>query len=143
MDLNPRQQEILRLVQQRGFVSIDDLVGNYNVTPQTIRRDLNVLCHLGRLRRFHGGAGLPSSVENLAYPERQILHLDQKRRIARLAVQHIPDKSSLFINLGTTTEEVAKALTDHLGLRVITSKYPPAEPGALVCEPLKAANQGR
>ncbi len=121
MNLNPRQQEILRLVQQRGFVSIDDLVSSFNVTPQTIRRDINVLCDMGLLRRFHGGAGLPSSVENIAYPARQVLHLDEKQRIARLAAQHIPDKSSLFINLGTTTEEVAKALADHAGLRVITN----------------------
>lgn len=121
MSLSQRQQEILRQVQQQGFVSIDALVVSFDVTPQTIRRDINTLCDLGLLRRFHGGAGLPSSVENIAYPARQILHLEEKQRIARLVAQHIPDKSSLFINLGTTTEEVAKALIDHTGLRVITN----------------------
>jgi DeoR family glycerol-3-phosphate regulon repressor len=122
MNLSQRQQEILQRVQQHGFVSIDNLVAGFNVTPQTIRRDLNTLCDLGVLRRFHGGAGLPSSsVENIAYPARQILNLQEKQRIARLVAQHIPDKSSLFINLGTTTEEVAKALADHAGLRVITN----------------------
>lgn len=122
MNLSQRQQEILQRVQQHGFVSIDDLVVSFNVTPQTVRRDINALCDLGALRRFHGGAGLPSSsVENIAYPARQILNLEEKQRIARLAAQHIPDKSSLFINLGTTTEEVAKALADHTGLRVITN----------------------
>lgn len=122
MNLNQRQQEILQRVQQHGFVSIDDLVAGFKVTPQTIRRDINTLCDLGVLRRFHGGAGLPSSsVENIAYPARQILNLQEKQRIARLVAQHIPDKSSLFINLGTTTEEVAKALAEHEGLRVITN----------------------
>ena len=121
MNLSQRQQQILQRVQQQGFVSIDDLVASFNVTPQTVRRDINALCDLGVLRRFHGGAGLPSSVENIAYPARQILNLEEKQRIAQLVAQHIPDKSSLFINLGTTTEEVAKALADHTGLRVITN----------------------
>lgn len=121
MNLSQRQQQILQRVQQQGFVSIDDLVASFNVTPQTVRRDINALCDLGVLRRFHGGAGLPSSVENMAYPARQILNLEEKQRIAQLVAQHIPDKSSLFINLGTTTEEVAKALADHTGLRVITN----------------------
>lgn len=121
MNLSQRQQQILQRVQQQGFVSIDDLVASFNVTPQTVRRDINALCDLGVLRRFHGGAGLPSSVENMAYPARQILNLEEKQRIAQLVAQHISDKSSLFINLGTTTEEVAKALADHTGLRVITN----------------------
>ncbi len=73
------------------------------------------------MRRYHGGAGLPSSVENLAYTTRQILHLEEKRRIAHTLASHIPDQASLFINIGTTTEEVAKALMKHQGLRVITN----------------------
>ena len=73
------------------------------------------------LRRFHGGAGLPSSIENFAYNTRQTLFHEEKRRIAQLVAQHIPDHSSLFIDLGTTTEEVAKALSQHKDLRVITN----------------------
>lgn len=121
MNLNPRQQEILQRARQTGSVSIEDLAAHFNVTPQTVRRDINTLCDLNLLRRFHGGAGLPSSVENIAYPARQILHHDEKRRIARLVAQHIPDQSSLLINIGTTTEEVAKALADHADMRVITN----------------------
>ena len=60
-------------------------------------------------------------VENLAYPARQVLCLEEKRRIARLAARHVPDHASLFINIGTTTEEVAKALLNHQGLSVITN----------------------
>jgi DeoR family glycerol-3-phosphate regulon repressor len=50
-----------------------------------------------------------------------VLCIEEKRRIAQLVAAHIPDHASLFINLGTTTEEVAKALMRHLGLRVITN----------------------
>ena len=47
--------------------------------------------------------------------------LAEKQRIARLAARHVPDQASMFINIGTTTEEVARALIDHQGLRVITN----------------------
>ena len=116
-----RQDQILELVRRRGFVSIDDLAQRFSVTTQTVRRDINELCDEGLLRRYHGGAGLPSSVENLAYSTRQVLCLDEKVRIARALARHIPDQASLYINIGTTTEEVAKALLDHAGLRVITN----------------------
>ena len=91
MNLNQRQQEILQRVRETGSVGIEELAAYFNVTPQTIRRDINILCEAGLLRRFHGGAGLPSSVENIAYPTRQVLHHDEKRRIRRLVAQHIPD----------------------------------------------------
>ncbi|MEX2009124.1 MAG: DeoR/GlpR family transcriptional regulator [Dongiaceae bacterium] len=121
MTRNPRQEQILELVRQRGFVSIEALAGHFAVTPQTIRRDINELCAAELLRRYHGGAGLPSSVENVAYRTRQVLCLEEKRRIARLVARHVPDEASLFINIGTTTEEVARALMKHRGLRVITN----------------------
>ena len=116
-----RRRAIVELVSRQGFAPIDALAQQLGVTPQTIRRDLNQLADAGTLQRFHGGAGLPSSVENLAYPARQVLCLEEKRRIARLAARHVPDHASLFINIGTTTEEVAKALLDHQGLSVITN----------------------
>jgi len=116
-----RQNHILSLVRRHGFVSIEALAQQLEVTPQTIRRDINELCEDARLQRYHGGAGLPSSVENLSYSTRQVLCLEEKKRIAREVARHIPDHASLFINIGTTTEEVAKALMDHAGLRIITN----------------------
>jgi DeoR family transcriptional regulator, glycerol-3-phosphate regulon repressor len=116
-----RRERIVEMVRRQGFASIETLAQELAVTPQTIRRDINALCGKAVLRRYHGGAGLPSSVENLAYPTRQVLHLEEKRRIARLLARHVPDGASLLINIGTTTEEVAKALLDHAGLRVITN----------------------
>ncbi len=116
-----RQERILELVRRHGFVAIEALAQQFDVTPQTIRRDINTLCDQALLRRYHGGAGLPSSVENLAYSTRQVLCLEEKRQIARLLASHIPDRASLFVNIGTTTEEVAKALLDHKRLRIITN----------------------
>lgn len=132
MALSQRQQQVLKWVQREGFAAIEALADNFRVTPQTIRRDINALCDQGLLRRYHGGAGLPqSSVENIAYSARQILHLEEKRRIATLAARHIPNHASLFINIGTTTEEVAKALRHHESLRVITNNLNVA---TILCE---------
>ena len=121
LDLIPRQQEILAMARQSGYLSTEEMTRSFNVTSQTIRRDINELCSRGLLRRYHGGAGLPSSVENVAYSDRQVLNHDEKIRIARCVARQIPDQASLFINIGTTTEEVAKALRTHKNLRVITN----------------------
>lgn len=119
--LNRRQEEIVALVRREGFLTVEVLAERFDVTPQTIRRDLGALCDAGLLRRYHGGVSLPSSVENLAYTARQGLQQLEKQRIARLLAEHIPDQASLFINLGTTNEDVARALMHHTGLRVITN----------------------
>lgn len=119
--LNQRQERIIDLVSERGFVAIEALADHFAVTPQTVRRDINQLCDQGLMRRYHGGAGVASSVENLAYQRRQVLNREAKVRIARILAAKVPDNASLFMNIGTTTEEVAKALISHRGLRVVTN----------------------
>jgi DeoR family transcriptional regulator, glycerol-3-phosphate regulon repressor len=118
-----RRRNIVDLVKRQGFASIEALAQQFHMTPQTIRRDINALCERGTLRRYHGGAGLAgiSSTENLAYAERQVLCLQEKRRIARLVARHVPNHASLFINIGTTNEEIAKALLGHQGLSIVTN----------------------
>lgn len=116
-----RQQEIVGLVREKGRVSVEDLVSRFGVTPQTIRRDLNDLSEARLITRTHGGAVVASGVENLAYEARKLVAQSNKRRIGEAAAKLIPDHSSLFINLGTTTEEVAQALVGHAGLLVITN----------------------
>lgn len=121
VNLNLRQKQIVDLVRQQGFAAVDEMAQNFDVTPQTIRRDINELCKHGLVRRFHGGVGLNSSVENVAYETRKVLMLEEKKKIAQKVASYIPDRASVFIDIGTTTEEVARALRDHEGLRVITN----------------------
>ncbi len=118
---SPRQLEILQLAGGQGRVVVEELAARFQVTPQTIRRDLNQLCAARRLARIHGGAMLPSGIENVGYGARQTLAAAEKQRIARLCARHIPNDCSLFINIGTTTEAVAAALRRHRGLLVITN----------------------
>jgi len=116
-----RRGRIREIVSERGYASIEELVQLFEVTPQTIRRDINFLAERGELKRYHGGAGLSSSVENAPYDRRRLAFDAEKRAIGYKAAAEIPDHSSLFINIGTTTESVARALLDHTGLRIITN----------------------
>jgi DeoR family transcriptional regulator, glycerol-3-phosphate regulon repressor len=116
-----RHAQILAMVRKRGFVTNEALAQHFGVTVQTIRRDLAALADAAKITRFHGGAGLPSSVENIDYTTRKVLNLGEKRRIAKLVAQHIPSHSSLFINIGTTTEAVARELLNHEELRFVTN----------------------
>src|SRR5882762_6108610 len=119
--LPERQQEILDLARAQGRVSVDDLALRFDVTPQTIRKDLNELCELHLVSRVHGGAIIASGVENIAYEARRFIAQSEKRAIGAAAAHIIPNNASLFINIGTTTEEVARALARHQGLLVITN----------------------
>ena len=121
MRLNPRQSDILELARQTGRVGVDDLATGFGVTVQTIRRDLSELCDAGLLARTHGGAMLPSGVTNIAYAERRRLSADAKEAIGRATAALIPQGASLFLNIGTTTEAVARALIDTPNLMVVTN----------------------
>ena len=120
-DLSPRQSEILDAARKSGRVIVDELARRFEVTAQTIRKDLNDLCDRKYLSRIHGGAVIASGVRNLAYEARRFVATEEKRSIGRAAAQLIPNGSSLFINIGTTTEEVAEALVGHENMLVITN----------------------
>lgn len=121
MELTGRQQDILTAARTEGRVGVDMLAQTFAVTPQTIRRDLNDLCQRGLLSRVHGGAMPANSVSNVAYEERRNLASEEKRLIGAATAALIPENCSVMLNIGTTTEQVARALTDHGGLVVITN----------------------
>ncbi|WP_306027811.1 DeoR/GlpR family DNA-binding transcription regulator [Stappia sp. MMSF_3263] len=119
--VTPRQTEILDRARRAGRVDVDGLAHEFDVTPQTIRKDLNELCERGMLQRVHGGAVLPSGIANYAYDARRQLAADEKRRIGLRAAGLIPDNASIMLNIGTTTEQVARALRQHDGIMAITN----------------------
>lgn len=121
MDVEDRQREIMSLARRRGRVAVEALAARFSVTAQTIRRDLNDLCAQGVLSRVHGGAVPTHSVSNAAYRERRTLASDAKRHIGAATARLIPEHCSLFLNIGTTTEQVAHALVGHRDLVVITN----------------------
>lgn len=116
-----RQPEIIEIARREGKVTVEGLAEHFGVTLQTIRRDLTELAEDGRLERVHGGAVLPSGVSNIGYEERRHLFTEAKQRIARACAAEIPEDSSLFLNIGTSTEAVAHELLHHRNLLVVTN----------------------
>jgi len=122
MTPNPRQALLLAEVRDKGSVSVEALAERFEVTLQTVRRDVKLLADAGLLARFHGGVRVPgSTTRNIAYRQRQLLNEEAKRRIARAVAGAVPNECSLIINIGTTTEAIARELLHHKGLRVITN----------------------
>ncbi len=122
MNPNPRQLKLLSLVQTHGSMTVEQLAELLGVTLQTVRRDVQRLADENLLARFHGGVRVPSStVENIAHQQRESLNAEGKARIARAIAAALPNDCSLILNIGTTTEAIARALLQHSGLRVITN----------------------
>ncbi len=120
-ELTPRQRRIIETARAKGNVNVESLSEQFMVTPQTIRRDLNVLCDGHFLRRVHGGAVFNDLQVNLGYQARRHIATEAKRGIGEVAARLVPDGSSLFINIGTTNEQVAGFLKHKRDLMVITN----------------------
>ncbi|MFN3986179.1 MAG: DeoR/GlpR family DNA-binding transcription regulator [Rhodocyclaceae bacterium] len=146
MKLNPRQTGIIEALKAEGPQSLEVLSERFEVSVQTLRRDVSRLADAGLLSRFHGGVRLPiSTTENLAYLQREQLNAPAKLRIARAVASRIPNGSSLIMNIGTTIEAVARNLVQHQGLRVITNNLNVAAilAGNRDCEVIVAGGQLR
>ena len=126
MVTNFRQREILDLARKDGKVTVEGLSEHYDVTVQTIRRDLAELTDSGQLERVHGGAVVPSGVVNIVYQERRRLNASGKQAIAETCAQTIPNGASVFMNIGTSTEAVAQSLLDHQNLLVSMTTIRPS-----------------
>ncbi|RZL56334.1 MAG: DeoR/GlpR transcriptional regulator [Variovorax sp.] len=146
MNSNPRQINLLETVRTRGSATVEQLAEMLGVTLQTVRRDVQRLADEGLLMRFHGGVRMPrSTTENIAYQQRASLNADGKARIARAVAGRVPNDCSLILNIGTTTEAIARELMRHTGLRVITNNLNVATilSGNAACEVIVAGGSVR
>ena len=119
--LGLRKNEIITMMRMEGKATVEALADHFDVTVQTIRRDLGELEIAGKVSRVHGGAVIRSGVTNIEYEERRNLFSEAKERIAKRVAKDVPNDVSLFINIGTTTEAVARELLDHTNLTVVTN----------------------
>lgn len=122
-----RQQEILRLARDGGRVDVLSLAEEFQVTAETIRRDLKALDRAGLVRRVHGGAipaGRLDFEPDLA--EREGTAADQKDRIARAALAELPAEGSVILDAGSTVARLAAALPLESTLTVVTHGLPTA-----------------
>lgn len=117
--LNERQQEMKQALHYEGELKITDLSSRFSVTEMTIRRDLEKLEKSGYAHRTFGGA-IPAN-RDLAFQERATVYLEEKRKIGRIAAELIRDGNAVFIDGGTTTMEVARALKEGREITVVTN----------------------
>ena len=117
-----RQQEIVALTIRSGRVEVAELSERFGVTTETIRRDLSDLQNQRLLRRVHGGA---ISWEAVGFEPllsvRADLHDSEKRRMARVAVQQLPESGAVIIDSGSTLTRFAEAIPQGSTLRVVTN----------------------
>jgi DeoR family glycerol-3-phosphate regulon repressor len=121
--LSKRHADILDLLGKRGYVAIEEMVSAFNVTPQTVRRDLQELADRGLLRRHHGGASANLSTANTDYGLRTVENTAEKAAIAQAAADLVTPGTSLFITPGTTMEAFVRAVAERRprGLRIVTN----------------------
>ena len=119
--LSIRQQTILDMLQQQEYCSVEALALHFDVTTQTIRRNINELCAMGLASRHHGGAGLPITLANRSYVSRKITNKDEKLHIAEQVINQIPNGCTLFLGIGTTIAAIAEKLINHQELRIVTN----------------------
>ncbi|WP_394431647.1 DeoR/GlpR family DNA-binding transcription regulator [Streptomyces sp. SGAir0957] len=122
-----RQQEILRLARDGGRVDVLSLAELFQVTAETVRRDLKALDRAGLVRRVHGGAipaGRLDFEPDLA--ERESTAADQKGRIARAALAELPAEGSVILDAGSTVARLAAALPLDSELTAVTHSLPTA-----------------
>ena len=116
-----RSPEIIKLANQRGIVRVEELAEFFSVSLQTIRKDLNKLCSDGQLERVHGGAIIPSHIENIKYEQRKSINFEAKKSIGQECAKEIPNNICLFMGIGTSAETIAKLLLGHKNLLIVTN----------------------
>ncbi|NUR07768.1 MAG: DeoR/GlpR transcriptional regulator [Nocardioidaceae bacterium] len=121
-----RQQDrlglILERLSSRSSVEVADLADELGVSQASVRRDLQLLESQQLLTRTHGGAVASGVLYELPMRYRGGQHHEAKRAIAKCAVSLLgPEVTSVGLNGGSTTTEVARALASHTGLRVVTN----------------------
>lgn len=120
-----RQQAILGLARADGRVDVNGLADRFEVTPETIRRDLTSLERRGLLSRVHGGAiPVERLTMELAVDQRFNLNAAQKDRIAKAALDQLPEGGSIIIDAGTTTVRFADLLPADRSFTVVTHGLP-------------------
>lgn len=123
MDADSRRKNIVDELKQHGTVRISQLSAKLNTTRETIRKDIYSLESEGALKVIRGGATLPSTVFETKYGQRQSLLVEEKKKIAKTAVDLVEDGMSIFLDYGTTSFAVAEELKrrNFLGITVVTT----------------------
>jgi DeoR/GlpR family transcriptional regulator of sugar metabolism len=117
-----RLERLRRMVREDHVVRVEELSRQLNVSPATIRRDLNELESLGEIRRVHGGAvGVESRLEEPLFDDKTSIAAKEKHRIARAALKYIKPNETIFLDGGSTVLELARLVRDRSNLTILTN----------------------
>ena len=122
-----RRNVIIDMLNRSGFVNAQELSVKFNVTSETIRRDLENIEREGIARRVHGGAvSVRGSIKESAYQQRKEEHSAEKKAIAAFAAEMVSEGDTVLLSPGTTTLAVASFLRNKRDVTVITNSLPVA-----------------
>lgn len=117
-----RRRRILEIIEQKGQITIPDLVRRFSVSAVTARGDLDALSTTGAVMRSHGGAVRHEPTRDYPLPLKASMHRSEKTRIGQAAAEVVQPNETVILDSGTTTAEIARHLkTMKLRVRVITN----------------------
>ncbi|BES86769.1 DeoR family transcriptional regulator [Pectobacterium araliae] len=119
-----RHQQILALIAERGAVSINELTERLGVSHMTVRRDVQKLEQDGLLLSVSGGVRSPERLAiEPSHQDKSVMFSQQKEAIGKLAAQHIPFNSCIYLDAGTTTLSLARELAERDDLLIVTNDF--------------------
>lgn len=123
-----RRNKIVQLITLRETLKVGELAKLFNVSTETIRKDLIFLDSKGIVKKSHGGAivnetNIKMSVEK-PLSIKELENKEYKKRIAMHALSLIPDNASFFIDSGTTNYFLAELLAHEKGMNIFTNSIP-------------------
>lgn len=119
-----RQEKILEWLSSRGIVTIPEFMAEYNVSVETVRRDLAALEKQGKIEKVYGGARLRQMQGEPEMESRMISRLPQKKAIGRQCSEYVEDGDCIFIDSGSTAYNISKYISNKKKLTVVTNSFP-------------------
>jgi len=118
-----RQNEIMRLLSENGYMEVTDLASQLNVSVATIRRDLRVLEKAGKCQRKHGGGMLNNMgfMFEIPYEEKERSFIDEKIKIAEIAAELVHDGDAIILDSGSTVFQLGARLQNRKNLTIATT----------------------
>ncbi|MGW9018869.1 DeoR/GlpR family DNA-binding transcription regulator, partial [Priestia megaterium] len=108
-----RKKRIIEFIEEQGQVKVNDLAKDFDVSTETIRRYLEELENDKKLKKVYGGAvKVESEIYEPPMLEREVLRVDEKKRIANKSVSFIEEGDVIFIDEGSTTLQMIPSLVE-------------------------------
>ena len=119
-----RQRKILALLKRQEVISISELVELFNVSHMTIRRDIEKLEAVGKVSSISGGVQLAKTIHiELSHDMKITQCAEEKEKIGTLAAGIIAPNTTIYLDAGTTTLEIAHHITQRSDLLIITNDF--------------------